>query len=250
MMDNVLFEELFSACTKGDLDKVKQVMERRRLEYGRTPLDLHTDSTPLLAACLEDHLDVVRYFIDDQKVDPALCHDDDGDTPLHLAAKVGSLELVKYLIEKGCDASRRNEKSDTPLHAAALGGKLDTLKYLVNEKGCNAMSSGQYGRSVLHHACDCGAEDVVQYLIDELKMDPSYRDENDNTPLHIACMTGQLPVVKLLVEDHHCELDIKDKRGRTPQKCADERGKEHITSYLSSKEVTEFSKHASCSSLF
>lgn len=248
-----LLVELFSASTKGDLVKVKQVMERLRRvdsepgrqEHSRNPLDLHTSRTLLLGACWEDHLDVVEYFIDDLEIAP-ICEDEDGDTPLHIAAEVGSLELVEYLMEKGCDAACRNEKADTPLHAAALGGKLDTLRCLVKEKECDRERRGQYGRSPLHHACDCGALDVVQYLIEELKVDPSCRDENDDTPLHIACMTGHLQIVKLLVEDYHCDLNIKDKWERTPHNCADKCGKERITSYLSSEDITVFSKRASC----
>ena len=43
-------------------------------------------------------------------------------TPLHAAAEIGCLSLVKLLINGGACVSARNEENDTPLHAAAARG--------------------------------------------------------------------------------------------------------------------------------
>lgn len=43
----------------------------------------------------------------------------DDDTPLHDAAIVGQLKLVKLLVERGADACFKNRKGKTPCDVAA-----------------------------------------------------------------------------------------------------------------------------------
>ena len=55
-------------------------------------------------ACQTDSLDVVKYLMEDVKVDSSCQDDDTGATPLHLAAHFGSLDVVQYMIEEQqCD---------------------------------------------------------------------------------------------------------------------------------------------------
>ncbi|XP_056669867.1 ankyrin repeat domain-containing protein 53 [Monodelphis domestica] len=58
-----------------------------------------------------------------------------GWTPLHLALTRNSpgvaLKCVQYLLNKGAPVNVRNQNGVTPLHLAALEGMLDCLKFLV-----------------------------------------------------------------------------------------------------------------------
>ena len=47
---------------------------------------------------------------------------DDGGTPLHMAALGGSAEAVMTLLEAGADVEARNDNDWTPLHYAARWG--------------------------------------------------------------------------------------------------------------------------------
>ena len=46
------------------------------------------DETPLLIACQSGNLELVKYLIEDRKVDP-FCYDAAHNSPLHIAAQFG-----------------------------------------------------------------------------------------------------------------------------------------------------------------
>ena len=50
--------------------------------------------------------------------------DDIGNTPLHLAAKYGCLEIVKYIADHLEDKNPADHWANTPLHLAARKGNL------------------------------------------------------------------------------------------------------------------------------
>lgn len=60
---------------------------------------------------------------------------DDGDTPLHLAARNTDLEFMEVLIAAGADTSIKNYKGQTPLHDAGVSATrlLMHAEYLQNK---------------------------------------------------------------------------------------------------------------------
>ncbi|KAK4959420.1 hypothetical protein LTR10_004224 [Elasticomyces elasticus] len=61
-----------------------------------------------------------------------LIRGDGGSTALHLAARHGREENVKYLLSIGFDANSLDTNKRTPLYEAIMNGKLDTLRLLLN----------------------------------------------------------------------------------------------------------------------
>ena len=87
--------------------------------------------TPLYLACEHSHLDIVRYLVNDQKVDPAYASGDQSAclTPLHSACGTGHLEIVKFLVEeKGCDYTQTFQTEEgyviNTLHMTSMYGNL------------------------------------------------------------------------------------------------------------------------------
>ena len=151
-----------------------------------------------------------------------------------VAASEGSLGIVKYLIEEQkCEMECKDRHNETPLHEAVKRGRLDIMKYLIR-KGCDPKHGGKSGGTALHHACQHGRVEEVKYLIakDNLAIDKSC-DNSGASPLHVAAVNGQLDVVKLLVETFLCKLDVQDSNGKTPFECAQDKHEEEIVSYLS-----------------
>ena len=57
--------------------------------------------------------------------------DKNGDTALHVAARVNEADLVSFLIIKGADTEIRNNDGDTALHAAIKNSAIDAAKVLA-----------------------------------------------------------------------------------------------------------------------
>ena len=134
-----------------------------------------------------------------------ICRDCDQDTPLHVAAIQGHIEVVKFLtVEMHCDTTCRNASTHTALHLLAMKGHLETLKFLISDRNCDPDISGQYGRTP-HYAAECGHLHIVKYLIDEQHCTPSCLDENKNAPLHCAALKGHTDIVKFLALKNHCD---------------------------------------------
>jgi ankyrin repeat protein len=57
--------------------------------------------------------------------------DNQGNTPLHLAAKRGNNHVVKSLYKLGASLNLRNKDGKTPLDIAKEHGKIETLNLLI-----------------------------------------------------------------------------------------------------------------------
>ncbi|KAK2733880.1 Set3 complex subunit [Myotisia sp. PD_48] len=58
--------------------------------------------------------------------------DNAGNTPLQIAALEGCAEIVKFLLEVGCDINTKNIDKDTPLIDAVENGHLEVVKLLLD----------------------------------------------------------------------------------------------------------------------
>jgi hypothetical protein len=60
--------------------------------------------------------------------------DSHGFTPLHLAAKAGKIDVVRFLVERWPEGIKaRTHGADTPLHCAAEAAQIDVLKFLIKK---------------------------------------------------------------------------------------------------------------------
>ena len=73
--------------------------------------------------------------------------------PIHVAAKEGNLETVKILIDAGSSIDRKNEDEQTPMHMAAIHGRVDVVEELVKKDRNAIMNEDENTNTPLHLAC-------------------------------------------------------------------------------------------------
>eukprot|EP00542_Grammatophora_oceanica_P001237 CAMPEP_0194066218 /NCGR_PEP_ID=MMETSP0009_2-20130614/85898_1 /TAXON_ID=210454 /ORGANISM="Grammatophora oceanica, Strain CCMP 410" /LENGTH=627 /DNA_ID=CAMNT_0038719147 /DNA_START=68 /DNA_END=1950 /DNA_ORIENTATION=+ len=152
------------AATVGDVDEVRRLVD----EEGVDPSCQDPDGwCALRAACKNQHLDIVRYLVEEAQVDAhnnAL--DQRGWTALHyvcggsMATTTTSLRLISYLVETvGIDVNTRTNCGSTPLH-------------MVAQWATNAGNT------------------TIRFLVEHLNADLHVKDDRGETPLCKAFTRG------------------------------------------------------------
>jgi ankyrin repeat protein len=128
--------------------------------------------TPLHVACRNNHLSIVRLLISDGNINIHSKSDKDtfftwGPTPLLIACEYGNAVVVKFLLEKWADPNlARGDDGDTPLHVAATKGYVDIARLLMR-KLPNPDVTNRNHVTPLMKACYAGKENMVKFLLDE-----------------------------------------------------------------------------------
>ncbi|KAF8133986.1 ankyrin repeat-containing domain protein [Boletus edulis] len=182
-------------------------------------------TTPMVRFLVENGVDV-------------LAHADDGDSLLHVALQCShgddeSLEVVRVLVDHGCDPFEANACGTTPLHIAVKRGYISVAQYFVSlgatlppdllvtlnrdrscwstiptvrflvDNGVDVLAHADDGDSLLHVALQCSHGDdesleVVRVLVDH-GCDPFEANACGTTPLHIAVKRGYISVAQYFV---------------------------------------------------
>ena len=149
--------------------------------------------------------------------------DNDGETPLHNAARSGHVSIVSALIAAGADVDVKGNRNFTPLHYAAQYGHVSVvvallasgavvdarniwsatpLLYAANVSIVSALLAGgadvnaknNIGRTPLHYAAEYGHVSIVLALIAG-GADVNVKGNSDGyTPLRLAVNNGRVSV--------------------------------------------------------
>lgn len=165
--------------------------------------------------------------------DPHVC-DNDGNTPLQVAAEQGHEEIVRRLLQttmekKGC-VEWNDLKGLTPLHLAAYYGHQEVVECLIASGADINAAESRLGWTPLHFAALKGNSMTAESLL--LVHGASGRVRDDKicwTPFHCAAVSNNEAVMRLLY-DHGTEVNTMDVCGWTPLELAKALG--HDISYL------------------
>lgn len=163
--------------------------------------DIHGRSF-LCLAVLNQQLPILKKFIElqvDKEEAEKLINlaDNSAHTPLHLAAEIGNLPLITFLLENKANPNLKNKKGLAPSHIAAFFGYLDVIK-LFKEHGANFELRAHHNWAHLHLAASEGHRSVVNYLLENNLAKVKSKTGDGFTALHLAAAKGHLEVIKCL----------------------------------------------------
>lgn len=118
-----------------------------------------------------------------------------GETPLHYAARDGSIDIARVLIQAGADVNARDDRGVTPLHRAVESPQ---MLELLCDAGAKMNAVDSTGRTPLHWAARAQSAGAIETLVAR-RADPNLRDRDGRTALFDAAETGNLQVVAALL---------------------------------------------------
>mmetsp|Transcript_24220 Transcript_24220/g.36317 ORF Transcript_24220/g.36317 Transcript_24220/m.36317 type:complete len:349 (-) Transcript_24220:136-1182(-) len=129
----------------------------------------------LTHAAINNSVDCMNYLLLYTQLSPNV-RDRDGLTALHHAAACpDGLDVVKAMVEKGKAKVDIENQGVTPLMVAAHNGHVDVVKYFVEECKANASRRAKNGDNVLIFATKEGHIDVIKYLVEQANSDVKER---------------------------------------------------------------------------
>lgn len=85
-------------------------------------------------------------------------------TPLHIASRLGNVDIAMLLLQHGADVDAVTKDSYTPLHIAAKEGQ-DEVAAVLLEHGASSTAATKRGFTPLHLAAKYGNMKVAKLLL-------------------------------------------------------------------------------------
>ena len=103
-----------------------------------------------MTAIIDEDINGVKFFINtnSQSINQKNIG---GATALHIASRIGNLEIVKLLVENGADVNVSDNENMTPLMRASIGGFEEIVKLLLQYRA-NASVLSSNNKSVIYYS--------------------------------------------------------------------------------------------------
>lgn len=241
-------DELIEAATFGDIDGVKDLIERgadvnAKSLYAKGGV---VNTTALMRAAYEGHIEIVRLLID--RGADVNVKDSDGQSALMWAAFRVHTSIAKLLIEKGADVKKGEGwavllqvVSGIGVSVSASPGrdkeapeaqKIEFVKLLINN-GVDVNWSSRSGDTPLSEALLSGETAITRILL-ENGADPNIQMINGQTPLMFAIAANDTEMINLLM-DRQADVNFKSQDDSTALMTAAGRGRIDIAEVLIKK---------------
>ena len=201
--NQVTVAETAKVVLGGNTELVKAILES---QPGIANQPLNDDSTLLLIATYEKNIDMVKILLN-SNVDTNQ-PGKNGVTPLHVAARLGSLEILDTLLQFQADPSQKdNEGNDAIDWAIQLNQEKTAIHLLNNLKNKGIAIQGRY----LVSAAKNNLTPVVTHIAPNVTS--LEKNELGRTALWYGAYHGNIETIKYT---RHLDNKAADKQGKTP----------------------------------
>ena len=171
--------------------------QMKKLEYSNLDGNNQSGFTPFHHAAKENHIDLVKLLVNSGCDINAVDADEKQQTPLHKAAMFGHVESIKLLLENKANANQSDKNGCTPLQTALIyGGDIQVVKMLIEKT--DLMKADKNGQNILHTAVKYHQVDAISLILNHEQgmLLISKADKDGFTPLHLAVNLGHLDTVE------------------------------------------------------
>ena len=178
---------LIAMSAIGNAKGVKQALQRggdpnKISERGRTALH---------AAASRGYQEVVAVLLEHPGVDPNVVTEDNAWSSLHFAVSGWSrsrYKMVALLLQQpGIEVNLPDDDGQTPLHLAAIRGtRPELVELLLKQSGININARDRWGETALHLAARFDREDILGLLLDQPGITEKATSNRRSSVLHLA----------------------------------------------------------------
>ena len=198
--------------------------------------------TLLSYAAIHNNTTRVTQLLNHKDIDSET-QDNNGRTPLSLAAEEGCTDIISLLLGADVNPNTKDNNDRTALSYAADTGKFDgvrvvdavkkfdAVKLLVRARGIDPKIQSKDGRTPLLIAVKQGSKDIVQELA-------NHTDYLDRTVLSWAAEHDHERAVELLLDIEYVDPSSKDLGGLTPLSRALQNGHKAAIKHLAYADPT------------
>ena len=227
-------DKLFAAIEAADYAAVERILLVGIVDVNT--FDANRIYTPLMAACKGAQPDIARLCLQfGATVD---VKSGTGHSAMHFAAECGSCECAQAMLSAALHQARgtvlaniKNNEGQTPLMVAAEYGESAVVKLLLAHGG-DITACDKKRKTCLHLCASYGHETCLAILLDsgaDGVIDA--KDMFGNTALHYSAKYGHIETTRLLLETAADPL-VRNKNSRTPYDLASEQKHEEVCSLL------------------
>ena len=195
------------AVTTGDVDTISTILK------AGSPEEIKKKLCHPLCEC-DECVVIVNQYQQDPSIVSVNSRDAEGCTALHVAARLGKVDVINTLLDQNAKVDSTNYIESTPLHLACQRDMVDCVLILLGA-GANINAKDNDGNTALHFCAENGHERCAKVLLFQSPL-PNLDTVNNrgDTALHLAAKWGFLSLIEVLLF-HGASRAVRNSKGQT-----------------------------------